>query len=109
KEGYKHPEYLATRHIVICSFETLANEVHFVETNRKSESLRRPCKYLITPTPLLAVEWWRICVDEAQVIEGNSLGQSNTVTEMCWKLNAVNRWCVTGTPITNTVQSEFQR
>lgn len=34
-EGYKHPEYLATRDIVICSFETLANEVYFIETNEK--------------------------------------------------------------------------
>lgn len=30
-DGYKHPEYLATQDVVICSFETLRQEVYFVE------------------------------------------------------------------------------
>ncbi|KHN84478.1 E3 ubiquitin-protein ligase SHPRH [Toxocara canis] len=101
-EGYKHPEYLCTRDIVICSYETLAAEVHFIETNEKLASLRRP-KYLIAPTPLLAVEWWRICIDEAQVIESGA----SVVSEMCWRLKAVNRWCITGTPITDTVENLY--
>uniref|UniRef100_F1KQI8 E3 ubiquitin-protein ligase SHPRH n=1 Tax=Ascaris suum TaxID=6253 RepID=F1KQI8_ASCSU len=101
-EGYKHPEYLATRDIVICSFETLANEVYFIETNEKLGSLRSR-KYLIPPTPLLSVEWWRVCVDEAQVIES----RTSVVSEMCWRLQAVNRWCITGTPITDSVDNLF--
>uniref|UniRef100_A0A915C674 Helicase ATP-binding domain-containing protein n=1 Tax=Parascaris univalens TaxID=6257 RepID=A0A915C674_PARUN len=101
-EGYKHPEYLATRDIVICSFETLASEVYFIETNEKLASLRRR-KYLIPPTPLLSVEWWRVCVDEAQVIES----RTSVVSEMCWRLQAVNRWCITGTPITDSVDNLF--
>uniref|UniRef100_A0A914S9B4 SNF2 N-terminal domain-containing protein n=1 Tax=Parascaris equorum TaxID=6256 RepID=A0A914S9B4_PAREQ len=95
-EGYKHPEYLATRDIVICSYDYKDMK------DVISASLRRR-KYLIPPTPLLSVEWWRVCVDEAQVIES----RTSVVSEMCWRLQAVNRWCITGTPITDSVDSEY--
>ncbi|VDN24654.1 unnamed protein product [Gongylonema pulchrum] len=29
-DGYKHPEYLATQDIVVCSFETLRSEINFM-------------------------------------------------------------------------------
>jgi E3 ubiquitin-protein ligase SHPRH len=51
------------------------------------------------PSPLTCIEWWRICLDEAQMIE-------STVTKtakMALRLTGVNRWCVTGTPLGRSV------
>lgn len=42
----------------------------------------------------------KVCIDEAQMVESTSC----SVALMCDGLKAVNRWCITGTPITNSVQ-----
>lgn len=103
-EGYKHPEYLALKDIVICSLETLRNEVYFVDAHNKNTAiLRRPKRVRIAPTPLLAVQWWRLCVDEAQLVENSKLVVSN----MCRRIHAVNRWCVTGTPIKTSINDLY--
>uniref|UniRef100_A0A915PUK5 SNF2 N-terminal domain-containing protein n=1 Tax=Setaria digitata TaxID=48799 RepID=A0A915PUK5_9BILA len=90
-DGYKHPEYLAAQDVVICSFETLRQEIYFVEARPRLDSLRHSKRHHIAPTPLLAVEWWRICIDEAQMVESTS----SSVALMCDGLKAINRWCIT--------------
>ena len=47
------------------------------------------------PTPLTRMKWWRVCLDEAQMVENSSA----RATEMAKRLNAEIRWCITGTPI----------
>ncbi|CAN0923759.1 E3 ubiquitin-protein ligase SHPRH [Linum grandiflorum] len=51
--------------------------------------------YPVTPTHLTRIFWWRLCLDEAQMVESNS----SAATEMAHRLSAKYRWCVTGTPI----------
>lgn len=53
------------------------------------------CRYPVTPTPLTRIFWWRICLDEAQMVETNA----GAATEMALRLYAKHRWCITGTPI----------
>lgn len=48
----------------------------------------------IIPTPLTRLRWWRVCLDEAQMVEG-----SGPATAMAGRLQAVHRWAVTGTPM----------
>uniref|UniRef100_A0A914WSU3 Helicase ATP-binding domain-containing protein n=1 Tax=Plectus sambesii TaxID=2011161 RepID=A0A914WSU3_9BILA len=97
-DGFKHPLYLAQCDVVICSYETLRGELNFVNLNERM-TLRRPKVYRIAPSPLTAVNFWRICLDEAQMVESSS----SQAAAMCLELNAVNRWCVTGTPIHKSI------
>ncbi|KAI7734849.1 hypothetical protein M8C21_025477, partial [Ambrosia artemisiifolia] len=47
--------------------------------------------------PIKKIDWWRVILDEAHIIKNHKAKQSNAVN----KLNARNRWVVTGTPIQN--------
>ncbi|URD93147.1 E3 ubiquitin-protein ligase [Musa troglodytarum] len=52
-------------------------------------------RYPVVPTLLTRINWWRLCLDEAQMVECNQA----SVTEMAMRLHAQHRWCITGTPI----------
>ena len=41
------------------------------------------------PSPIVCIEWWRICLDEAQMIESTT----TKTAEMALRLSAVNKWC----------------
>ncbi|KAJ6422319.1 hypothetical protein OIU84_027303 [Salix udensis] len=58
-------------------------------------SLRFQKRYPVTPTLLTRIFWWRVCLDEAQMVESNAAA----ATEMALRLSTKHRWCITGTPI----------
>ncbi|KAF6025413.1 SHPRH [Bugula neritina] len=97
--GYVQPMTLAAQDIVITTYNVLRAELKTTNVpHSNSDSgrrLRKPKKFLALPSPLTAVQWWRICLDEAQMVES----VASATSEMALKLSAVNRWCVTGTPI----------
>ena len=43
------------------------------------------------PHTYLQMHWWRLVVDEAQMV-----GPLSTAGTMCEQMSAVHRWCVTG-------------
>ncbi|XP_076060889.1 E3 ubiquitin-protein ligase SHPRH [Oratosquilla oratoria] len=102
-QGYIQPQTLASFDIVISSYETLSHEVNYVDLpHSNSEAGRRfrhPKRFMATPSPLPCVEWWRVCLDEAQMVECTT----TKTAEMALRLTAINRWCVTGTPIQKTI------
>ena len=89
-------EYLASR----LNDVVLVPQQALLEADPHPCRLRRAKRYRSLPTPLVCVEWWRICVDEAQTIEAHTA----KATEMLLKLHCVNRWCVTGTLIHRNVE-----
>lgn len=51
-------------------------------------------KYHVPTSPLLSLQWWRICLDEAQIVGG----ATTEVANMAQKLASVHRWAISGTP-----------
>jgi E3 ubiquitin-protein ligase SHPRH len=58
-------------------------------------SFRKRKRYRVLPSPLPSILFWRCCLDEAQRVEAPTVA----CAKMALNLLAVNKWCVTGTPI----------
>lgn len=56
-----------------------------------------------TNTPLLSLTFRRVILDEAHYIKNPNTGASKA----CCMIKAERRWCVTGTPISNSLQDVF--
>jgi len=101
--GYMQPRTLASYDIVVTTYEILASETSYVDLPHSNSSegrrFRNPKRYMAMPSPIVCIQWWRICLDEAQMIESTT----TKTAEMALRLSAVNRWCVTGTPIGKSV------
>lgn len=104
---FLHPKTLAEADIVLMTFDALMTDLGHSDENkfiasREEESsfvsqcnLRRRKRYRVVPSPLQSIEWWRVCLDEAQRVETPTAASAR----MALKLDATNRWCVSGTPI----------
>ncbi|EFJ18575.1 hypothetical protein SELMODRAFT_444519 [Selaginella moellendorffii] len=86
---------LAAADVVITTYDVLqADLCHDIEEENQ-QTLRFEKKYHVIATPLTRLKWWRICLDEAQMVESSTA----KATEMAMRLHAENKWCVSGTPI----------
>ncbi|XP_060077806.1 E3 ubiquitin-protein ligase SHPRH-like [Ylistrum balloti] len=107
KLGFIQPRTLAQQDIVITTYETLRKEIDYVDlphsNSDTTRAFRNPKRFMAIPSPLTAVEWWRVCLDEAQMVEVTT----SKTAEMALRLSAVNRWCVTGTPIQKSVSDVY--
>ncbi|XP_038712554.1 helicase-like transcription factor CHR28 isoform X2 [Tripterygium wilfordii] len=53
--------------------------------------------------PLAKVGWFRVVLDEAQSIKNHR----TQVARACWGLRAKRRWCLSGTPIQNSIDDLY--
>ena len=94
-----HPRYLADADIVLTTFDALMGDLgHSSEnpyTHDGSLCLRGKKRYRVVPSPLARINWWRVCLDEAQRVEVPTA----TSARMALQLETEHRWCVSGTPI----------
>ncbi|XP_069811452.1 E3 ubiquitin-protein ligase SHPRH isoform X2 [Dendropsophus ebraccatus] len=107
KHGFLQPQMLAEQDVVITTYDVLRTELNYVDiphTNSKDgRRFRNQKRYMAIPSPLVAVEWWRICLDEAQMVECTTA----KAAEMALRLTGVNRWCVSGTPVQRGLEDLF--
>ncbi|XP_076304854.1 E3 ubiquitin-protein ligase SHPRH [Tachypleus tridentatus] len=109
KQGFVQPQELATNYdIVLTTYETLRRkEIDYVDlphsNSQNGRRLRHPKRYMAIPSPIIAVQWWRICLDEAQMVEC----ATTKTAEMAQRLTAINRWCVTGTPVQKNINDLY--
>ncbi|GJX78641.1 helicase-like transcription factor CHR28, partial [Tanacetum coccineum] len=54
-------------------------------------------------SPLVKVTWFRVVLDEAQIIKNHRTKASRA----CWGLEAKRRWCLSGTPIQNAINDLY--
>ena len=85
---------LANADIVLTTYDVLRKDLDHCSTEL-GMTLRQKKRYKIIPTPLTRLSFWRIVVDEAQMVENSTAA----ATEMVRRLKCRHRWCVTGTPI----------
>uniref|UniRef100_A0A665XCI1 SNF2 histone linker PHD RING helicase n=1 Tax=Echeneis naucrates TaxID=173247 RepID=A0A665XCI1_ECHNA len=85
--------------VVITTYDVLRSELNYVDiphsNSKDGRRFRNQKRYMAVPSPLVAVEWWRICLDEAQMVECPTA----KAAEMALRLASLNRWCVSGTPV----------
>jgi E3 ubiquitin-protein ligase SHPRH len=100
---YIHPRHLANADVVLMTFDALMSDLGHSDDNRFVASggdesvtnLRKRKRYRVIPSPLSAIEWWRVCLDEAQRVETPTAKSAR----MALKLKTQHRWCVSGTPV----------
>ena len=84
-----------TSDIVITTYSILTSEIHFTSLNPERTTLRSKSKYQRLKSPLMKFSWWRVCLDEAQMVE-SGVGKAATVAKMIPRINA---WAITGTQV----------
>ncbi|EDW93616.1 E3 ubiquitin-protein ligase SHPRH isoform X2 [Drosophila yakuba] len=87
------PLKLAEYDVVLTDYTILRNEIYHTTDYKSDRQMRHQQMYMRPNSPLLMVNWWRVCLDEAQMVESNT----SAAAEMVRMLPAINRWAVTGT------------
>jgi len=90
---------LSEQDIVITTYSVLATELNYV-LEPPARAMRHERKYYRTKSPLMQLLWWRVCLDEAQMIESGV----SRAAEVAKLIPRVNAWGITGTPVKNAVQ-----
>lgn len=85
--------------VVLATYQTLTKEVHFA-TDPPVRDMRHARRYARKRSPLIQIQWWRVCLDEAQLVES---GVTNAARVAC-RLPRVHSWAVSGTPVKRNVQ-----
>ncbi|KAG0222698.1 hypothetical protein BGX31_008918 [Mortierella sp. GBA43] len=91
-------EQLAQYDVVITTYTVLSKEINF--TNEFDRPRRHKRQYVPRKSPFIQIEWWRVCLDEAQMIEGGTVSQA---AAMAFLIPRVMSWAVSGTPIRRNV------
>ncbi|KAF8397100.1 hypothetical protein HHK36_016007 [Tetracentron sinense] len=88
---------LVSADIVLTTYDVLKEDLSHDSDRHEGDRrfMRFQKRYPVVPTLLTKIFWWRICLDEAQMVESNAAA----ATEMALRLHAKHRWCITGTPI----------
>ncbi|KAL8964154.1 MAG: hypothetical protein Q9183_004656 [Haloplaca sp. 2 TL-2023] len=85
--------------IILTTYNVLAHEIHH-SGHVPERTLRHEKVYARRLSPLTQTTWWRVVLDEAQMIES---GVSNAA-KVAQMIPRINSWCVSGTPVRQNQQ-----
>ncbi|KAJ4301168.1 hypothetical protein N0V90_003258 [Kalmusia sp. IMI 367209] len=91
-------EHLLQFDVVLTSYNVLSKELHFA-TPAPNRSLRHGKVHERRNSPLVDISWWRVCLDEAQMVE-SGVSQAAKVAQIIPRCNA---WAISGTPVRKSV------
>ncbi|EXJ59363.1 uncharacterized protein A1O5_12244 [Cladophialophora psammophila CBS 110553] len=94
KSGEKLIDQLLSQDVVLTTYNVIAKEVHYV-AEKPDRNLRYSRREEVPQSPLTQIAWWRVCLDEAQMVE-SGVSSAATVARLIPRSNA---WAVTGTPL----------
>lgn len=103
KDGFVQPSVLAKHDIVVTTYSILRAEITHAVLNESERKLRNEERFLKLSSPLRQIQWWRLCLDEAQMVE-NDCSQVNQMVNL---IPSTNRWSVTGTPIQKSINDLY--
>jgi E3 ubiquitin-protein ligase SHPRH len=87
-------DLLATHDVVLTTYNVVAREIHYV-AERPNRNLRHKTKFDPPKSPLTQISWWRVCLDEAQMIESGV----SAAAQVARLIPRENAWAVSGTPL----------
>ena len=87
--------------VVLTTYNVLAKEIYHAETPERR--LRNQKRYQKRLSPLTQIDWWRVVLDEAQMIES---GVSNAA-KVAKLIPREMAWCVSGTPVKRDARDLF--
>ncbi|KAI4201080.1 MAG: hypothetical protein LQ350_003509 [Teloschistes chrysophthalmus] len=85
--------------IILTTYSVLAREIHH-SGHVPDRIFRQQKKHERRLSPLTQLKWWRVVLDEAQMIE-SSVSNAAKVAQLIPRHNA---WCVSGTPVKKDLQ-----
>ncbi|KAJ6186951.1 hypothetical protein N7519_001859 [Penicillium mononematosum] len=89
---------LAEFDVVLTTYNVIAKEIHYTGGGPQ-RALRHEKRFAQRKTPLVRLSWWRVCLDEAQMIES---GVSNAA-KVARLIPREMAWAVTGTPLRRNI------
>ncbi|KAH6840888.1 SNF2 family N-terminal domain-containing protein [Chaetomium sp. MPI-CAGE-AT-0009] len=96
-------ERLAEQDVVVTTYDVLRKEI-WAASDEPTRSMRNEQQYERVKSPLVRLSWWRVCIDEAQMVEN----WANNAAKLARKIPRINAWGVTGTPVKDDVQKDLR-
>ncbi|KAJ6056097.1 hypothetical protein N7444_005195 [Penicillium canescens] len=93
---------LAEFDVVLTTYHVISREIHYAGM-APERNLRHIKRFEPRKTPLVRISWWRVCLDEAQMIES---GVSNAA-KVARLIPREIAWAVTGTPLRRDIDDLF--
>ncbi|XP_059615593.1 E3 ubiquitin-protein ligase SHPRH [Phlebotomus argentipes] len=101
--GWIDPLVMAEYDVVLTDYNVMSSEIYYTTENQWNKSLRHEKKHMNPVSPLPCIQWWRVCLDEAQMVEASG----SQCAKMVKCLPTVHRWAVTGTPIQKHISNLY--
>ncbi|KAF3481697.1 uncharacterized protein GIQ15_04456 [Arthroderma uncinatum] len=93
---------LASYDIVLMTYMVLNTEIYYAEDPPDRPSRNRK-KAPIRKSPLMQISWWRVCIDEAQMVES----QTSKPARVARIIPRWNAWAMTGTPLRKDIEDIY--